>query len=324
MPMEAQILKLRDRHPWGGRKLRRRLQDLGVEAVPAPSTITEVLRRHGRLDQAEAAKHRPWKRFERSTPNALWQMDYKGHFALDRGRCHPLTVLDDHSRYALALRACADETKITVQTHLTALFRLYGLPEAMLADNGSPWGGSGAPGLTALEVWLMQLGVRLRHGRPRHPQTQGKDERFHRTIDVEVLQPGRFADLLACQTAFDRFREVYNNERPHEALGMAVPASRYQASSAAFPETLPAPEYYEGDIVRRVRPDGLTRFLGRRVKLSQALAGQLVAFRPTTTDGVWKVYFMRFAVAQVDLRNSEAHSATVRDVSEHPSTMSPV
>src|SRR6202051_3738427 len=169
--MEMRIVDLRAAHPWGGRKLARRLQDLGIDGVPAVSTVTEVLRRHGKLDPAEAVKHQAFVRFERAAPNDLWQMDFKGHFALDHGRCHPLTVLDDHSRYSLGLIACADQTRETVQGHLTALFRRYGLPAAMLADNGSPWGGSGAQGYTAFEVWLLRVGIRLHHGRPYHPQT---------------------------------------------------------------------------------------------------------------------------------------------------------
>jgi transposase InsO family protein len=323
--IEARIVELRQAHPsWGGRKLARRLRDLGVEGVPAVSTVTEVLRRHGKLDPAEALKHQPFKRFERSAPNDLWQMDFKGHFPMDQGRCHTLTVLDDHSRYSLGLIACSNETEQTVKVHLTGLFRRYGLPMQMLADNGSPWGGSGAAGYTALEVWLLRVGVRLQHGRPYHPQTQGKDERFHRTLDVEVLQANRFADLTACQAAFDKFRVVYNTERPHEALGMAVPQTRYQASQTAFAEHLAVPDYHATDLVRRVHADGAASFLARRVKLSQAFGGLDVAFRPTTTDGVWRVFFMRFLIAEVDLRDQVGTNATVRKVSEHVSGLSPV
>ena len=311
--IEAQVVALRDAHPaWGGRKLARRLLDLGVVGVPSPSTVTEILRRHGRLDPTEALKHRPFQRFERSAPNELWQMDFKGHIAMDRGRCHPLTVLDDHCRYSLGLIACGDETRVTVQNHLTTLFRRYGLPGTMLCDNGSPWGGSGAEGWTALEVWLMRVGVRLYHGRPRHPQTQGKEERFHRTLALEVLQANRFADLAACQGAFDTWRRIYNEERPHEALGMAVPASRYRASPVCFPERLAAPDYHATDKVRRMSRDGAVRFQGRRIKMSQAFAGLDVAFRATATDGVWRVYFMRFAIAEVDLRASGAEVVAIR------------
>lgn len=169
--VEQLVVELRQRHPaWGGRKLRARLRALQVVAedqVPAASTITEILRRHQLLDAAESAKHRPFTRFERPRPNDLWQMDFKGHFAVTRGgRCHPLTVLDDHSRFVLALRACENEQTATVQSALTEAFRRYGLPAQMLADNGSPWGDSGQASHTGLGVWLLRLGIELTHGRP--------------------------------------------------------------------------------------------------------------------------------------------------------------
>jgi transposase InsO family protein len=325
LAIESRIVELRAEHPrWGGRKLARRLRDLGVAGVPAVSTVTEVLRRHGKLDPAEAAKHRAFERFERGAPNELWQMDFKGHFAMEQGRCHPLTVLDDHSRYSIGLIACADETEPTVKGHLTGLFRRYGLPQAMLSDNGSPWGGSGAIGHTALEVWLLRVGLPLHHGKPRHPQTQGKEERFHRTLDVELLQGNRFAGLAASQVGFDGFRRVYNTERPHEGIGMEVPQSRYRASEIAFPEQLAEPDYYASDAVRRVHQDGAASFHGWRVKLSQAFGGLDVAFRPTATDGVWRVYFMRFLIAEVDLRDQKGKTATVRKVSERTSGLTPV
>jgi hypothetical protein len=253
-------------------------------------------------------------------------MDFKGHFPLADGRCHALTVLDDHCRYAVGLRACADETDPTVRGELTRLFRCYGLPAAILADNGAPWGAAGrheAP-YTAMGVWLLQLGVALYHGRPRHPQTQGKDERFHRTLDVELLQHWRFADFAACQLAFDEWRQVYNEERPHEALGLAVPASRYRPSPRCFPETLAAPEYHDGDIVRRVSTDGYVSFQGRKWKMSQAFQGHMVALRPSLQDGVWQVFFSRFRVAQIDLGNPEGMQQSVRPVSEQVSGISPV
>ena len=327
--IEAQVVALRQAHPrWGGRKLARRLRDMGVEGVPSASTVTEILRRHELIDPAEAAKHRAFQRFERTAPNELWQMDFKGHFALDRGRCHPLTVLDDHCRYSVGLFACGDERQETVQGHLTSLFRRYGLPEALLCDNGSPWGGGGETSYTALEVWLMRVGVRMLHGRPYHPQTQGKDERFHKSLDIEVLQAARYADLTSCQTAFDAWRRIYNDERPHEALRLAVPSSRYQPSARSYSELLAAPEYYTTDQVRRVAADGSIGFDGRRIRLSQGFAGLDVAVRQTSEDGVWHVYFSRFRVARVALqgnpRDTEPEVSTVRDVSEHPSSMSPV
>lgn len=322
--MEARILALRAAHPaWGGRKLSRRLRDLGLEGVPVASTVTEVLRRHGLLDPAEAQKHRPFTRFERAEPNDLWQMDFKGHFATDQGRCHPLTVLDDHSRYSLGLIACAEETLATVRQHVTSLFRRYGLPRAILCDNGSPWGSAHAS-YTAFEVWLMRLSVGVSHGRPYHPQTQGKEERFHRTLRIEVLQGQRFADLAACKAAFDRWRSVYNEERPHEALGLDVPARRYRPSLVAWPERLPEPEYHSTDIIRRVSIDGYVHFKGHKLKLSQAFLGLDVAFRPCRKDGIWIAFFMRFPIARIDLTTTPPHIQNVRDVSEQPSIISPV
>ena len=305
--LEQRILALRAEHPaWGGRKLHRRLCDQGVAGVPSASTITEVLRRHGKLLPPDGVGDPPARRrFERSEPNDLWQMDFKGHFAMERGRCHPLTALDDHSRYLVGLNACADETELTVRTCLTAIFRRYGLPRAILCDNGNPWGSAGANSFTRLEVWLMRLGIWPCHGRPYHPQTQGKDERFHRTLSVELLQGRRIAGLDACQPLFDGFREIYNMQRPHEALKMATPSSRYQASPVAFPDTLPVPDYHATDVVRLVRPDGAISLRGRRIKLSEGFARQRVALRPSQVDGVFTVHFMSFTIAEVDLRGGE-------------------
>lgn len=332
--VEASILDLRAAHPaWGGRKLARRLGDMGVQNVPAASTVTQVLRRAGQIDPAEAARHRPFTRFERASPNELWQIDFKGHIPAGTRRCHPLTVLDDHSRYALGIAACGHETLAEVQARLTALFRRYGLPGAILCDNGSPWGATGHTGRlavqrSAFEVWLMRLGIATLHGRPRHPQTQGPkqtwDERFHRTLDVEVLQGRRFADLADCQAAFNAWRPIYNEQRPHEALGLAVPASRYRPSSQAFPEVLPAPDYHATDLVRRVRADGCFKLRGRLLGLSQAFAGLDIALRETARPGVMSLHFMRFTLAQIDINADCAIIQTVRDVSEQASSISPV
>jgi transposase InsO family protein len=244
---EALVVALRDRHrAWGGRKIRARMLALGHQPVPAASTVTDILRRHGRLEESESAKHQAWTRFEHEAPNDLWQMDFKGHFPMAQGRCHPLTVLDDHSRFSVGLFACLDERTLSVQARLTSLFRRYGLPKRILADNGSPWGNSAEYRYTVLSVWLLTLGIAVSHGRPYHPQTQGKDERFHRTLQAELLRWERFHDLSHCQRRFDAWRKIYNLERPHEALDMQVPASRYTMSKQAFPETLPLIEYGQG------------------------------------------------------------------------------
>ena len=300
--MEARVVALRDRHPtWGGQKLRTRLRDQGVAGVPAASTVTAILGRHGRLDPAESAKHTPWRRFEHPAPNDLWQLDFKGHFPLTAtGRCHPLSVLDDHSRYLLGLTACADEQDATVRAILTQHFRQFGLPWHILTDNGPPWGSPGQD-LTALGAWLIRLGIRPWHGRPLHPTTQGKVERFHRTLKAEILRDAAYPDLVAAQTAFANWQTVYNHERPHHALALAVPASRYHPSPRPFPEVLPLWEYGPDDIVRAVIRAGQVQYHNRVVYISRALRGQRVALRPTPTDGVLAVYYCRERLGTVDL-----------------------
>jgi transposase InsO family protein len=301
---EAAVLVLRAEHPsWGGRKIRRRLLDLGAATAPAASTISGILRRHGLIDPAEAVRHTAFKRFEHPWPNALWQMDFKGHFAHAAGRCHPLTVLDDHSRFSICLAACDNERTQTVRAQLTARFQRYGLPERINVDNGSPWGAGPDWRFTPLTVWLARLGITVSHSRPYHPQTNGKDERFHRTLKADVIQTGTFADLAQCQAAFDRWRTIYNTQRPHEAIGMAVPASRYAISPRPFPKTLPEPQYRPDDIVRKVQQGGEVHFKGRLLELPKAFVGQPVGFRPTHTDGLWDVVFAAHHITQVDLRD---------------------
>lgn len=305
--MERRILAVRDEHPaWAGRKIKRRLEDLAVRGVPPPSTITGILWRHGRLDPKESRKHRPWQRFEAEAPNDLWQMDFKGHFALaDGGRCHPLTVLDDHSRFCLGLRACGDEQRTTVQEQLTVIFRSYGLPQRLLMDNGSPWGTQGQARLSRLGVWLVRLGVTVSHTGIYHPQTIGKDERFHRTLVDEVICREVFQDLTHAQHRFDPWREMYNRERPHDSLGLAVPASRYRESQRSFPATLPPIEYSRQDIVRRVDQTGRISYRNHSFRVGKALQGYPVALRPSETDGVLDVYYCHQRLHQIDLKSQD-------------------
>ncbi len=304
--MEKTITKLRGKHPaWGGRKLERRLLDLGLTGVPRPSTITAILRRHHLLDPRESAKHRAFCRFERAAPNELWQMDFKGDFKLSQGRCYPLTILDDHSRFAIAVQACSRINKSVTQTELIKIFRRYGLPQQITCDNGSPWGSGGRSYYTALGVWLLRLGVAISHSRPHHPQTQGKDERFHRTLEAEVLRYQQGTTLTEWQLHFDQWRVVYNTERPHEALSMDVPASRYQPSHRRYPEQLPAIEYGPSDIVRKVRSYGHIKHAGREYHVGKAFHGLHVALRPTTTDGLFHVFFCQHKIGTLDLADNK-------------------
>jgi transposase InsO family protein len=303
--VEEQVLRIRLAvlGCWGGRKLARRLVLEGGPEL-APSTITGILRRHGLLNQA-ALPARPFQRFERAAPNELWQMDFKGHFPFYNGaRCHPLTVLDDHSRFSLVLQACADERDQTVRSVLTEAFRRYGLPAAMLMDNGSPWGSAGAQPLTGFSLWLIRLGIRVAHGRPYHPQTQGKDERFHRTLKWEVLRHFNFTSLEHCQREFDSFRDRYNLMRPHDALGLATPVSCYRPSPIPFPESLPPVEYPPGLEVRKVQAEGWFSYRGQAFRVSKALRGYPIALRQSELgDSLREVLFCHQLLITIDLNH---------------------
>jgi transposase InsO family protein len=323
--IEAAVLSVRTEHPaWGGRKIARRLKDLSHEGVPAPSTVTAILKRHGVELGMFGGGQFAFTRFERERPNELWQMDFKGHVALQAGRLHPLTVLDDHSRFSIVLAACANQQTETVRQQLIMAFRRYGLPERLITDNGSPWGEGPGNRFTPLGVWLIEHGIKISHSRPYHPQTMGKDERFHRSLKAEVLSAPPFADIAAAERAFECWRNVYNTQRPHEALDLAVPASRYQPSPRDYVETIAPFEYAAGDIVRRVQQGGHVSFLSRAVKLPKAFRGKTVAFRPTIEDGVFDVLFRNQMIATIDIRPLDRRQESVHDVSEHPSTLSPV
>lgn len=302
--LQQAVLALRCEHPaWGGRKIARRLQDLGQGCV-APSTVTCILHRHDLIGAEASTAAQPWQRFEHEHSNALWQIDFKGYVDTPAGRCHPLTLLDDHSRFNMALRACARQESVTVRVQLTEVFRTYGLPVRINADNGAPWGSPSQPGqVSELALWLIRLGIRVSFSRPYHPQTNGKDERFHRSLKAEVLNGRSFTDLGQAQAAFDRWREVYNHQRPHQALGMATPASRYRMSERSYPQRLPDIEYGPHDTVVTVKALGEMRFQGKRYKLSSALRGLPVAVRALSEqDGRYDVYFLHHRLGQIDLR----------------------
>lgn len=308
--LEAAVCAVRqEHHTWGGRKIHHYLKSQGVVSPPAPSTITGILARNGLLSP-ERRLQRDFQRFEAEEPNLLWQMDFKGHFATGAGRCHPLTILDDHSRFNLCLVACANEQAETVQTQLTAVFERYGLPQRMLMDNGSPWGSEQAHPHTHLTAWLIRNGVSVSHGRPYHPQTQGKEERFHRTLKEElILLHPDWQDLEAVQQDFNAWRDVYNLQRPHEALGHEPPVQRYRPSSRRPLARLEPIEYERGDEVRRVGDKGRISFRGRPLLVSRAFIGEPVGLRPSEeAEGVWDVYYCHQRVGRVDLRTPPQES----------------
>lgn len=300
--LERLVVDLRGKHPrWGGRKISRVLVREGHERVPAPSTVTGILRRHGLLDGEP--KPVAYQRFERAAPNELWQMDFKGWFRLgDTTLCHPFGLLDDHSRFNLRLGACGNQQTSTVKDHLTASFMTYGLPERILCDNGSPWGNDTGQPWTPLTVWLLDVGVGVIHTRPFHPQTNGKEERFHLTLDWEVISTRPiWNDLPTVQTAFDQWRHVYNHQRPHDALDLAVPADRYTPSSRPYPTLITPLEYPDGHTIRKVSTTGQISYQNRKHRVGKAFRGHYVEIRPTTTNGLYHVHYRHHQIRTINL-----------------------
>ena len=219
--------------------------------------------------------------------------------------CNPLTVLDDHSRYALGLQACADQTGPTVQTQLTHLFTTYGLPYAFLVDNGSPWCGQHPASLSTVSVWLIQLGIEVYHAPPLPtPKPWARTNGFHRTLQAELLASAAFRDLAHTQRAFARWRLDYNTQRPHEALAMAVPAARYCVSNRPFTSANPPIEYGP----QRSRPQGANQrrisFPRPNLSLKSNLKGKPIALRATDQDGQFDVFFCHKKLAQLDLTHT--------------------
>lgn len=271
----ARVVALRIEYGWAGEKLVPLLAAEGLTV--AARTIDRIIAREG-LTHADAPPTAAPGRFERAAPNELWQMDAKGHYPLRHGgRCHPLSVLDDHSRYAVGLYALLTLEGRSVTRALRDCFEQHGVPDAMLMDHGAPWWGASNPaGLSQLSIWLLRQGITLLHGRVRHPQTQGKVERFHRTLGERLRfwgVPQTFGDF---QGAFAAFQHEYNEIRPHESLGQIPPAHRFARSRRAYCPAPPAWEYPPGAQVGTVDQAGMLTVAGRRWFISEALRGERV------------------------------------------------
>jgi putative transposase len=304
----AAIIAARQERPfWGPKKLRVLLARRAPETRwPAPSTIGELLRRAG-LSEPRRRRRRaapPTHPFGTvAAPNDLWCLDFKGWFRTRDGqRCDPLTVSDAASRYLLAC-TIVPPTTAGVAPVLERMMRDYGLPRAIRSDNGAPFAGLGAGGLTRLAVHWVKLGIRLERIRPGAPQQNGRHERMHRTLKRETTQPPA-ATPAEQQARFDVFRREYNEVRPHEALDQATPASRYHASPRPYPERLDEPWYDAEHAVRRVRPSGEIKWGGALVFVSEALAGEPVGIAETA-HGDWLLRFADIELGIIDRRTGK-------------------
>jgi transposase InsO family protein len=300
---EIKILETREAYPaWGPRKLRQFLIKKGETGIPSKSTIGSILKRNGYISEAASKAATPYKRFQKESCNERWQTDFKGHFGMkDGSRCYPLTVLDDYSRYSLCVDAKCNEKRFGVMQSFERLFEDNGLPESLLCDNGNPWGNSQATGYTQFEVWLMEYDVLPIHGRILHPQTQGKEERFHRTMVQELLNLVEIENMAHAQECFDTFRRCYNHERPHEALAMRVPAEVYQASQRKKPDKISEWEYPKGSKQRKVKSTGYITIGNQGYFLSEAFKEKTIAIHESSLENCINVYFRGFRIARINV-----------------------
>jgi transposase InsO family protein len=294
--IEQRVVALRQQLPdWGARKLQVLLQQAGVD-LPV-ITVHRILLRHQLVKMPD--QHR-WavQRFERGTPNQLWQMDFKGPVGW-QAPVGPLSVLDDHSRYAIALAGTWSTRAEPVRERLEEAFQRCGVPAEMLMDHGTPWWNmNAATGWTWLTVWLMRQGIRLHFSGYRHPQTQGKVERFHRSMAATMKRRG-FPSPEQRQDWLDRFRHEYNHLRPHEALGMRTPATVWKKSVRAYQPHPPAWEYPPGSQLKKIAAQGQIFLEGRRWEISRALAGEWVQLERIEHRVL--VYYCRSLVRELDL-----------------------
>ncbi len=294
--IEQKIIQMRLAHPaWGGKKIRAALEAAGIEGLPSDKTCCNIIKRNGLVDPTEAAKHTPFQRFERHHCNEMWQTDFKGDFLLGNGiRCYPLTILDDHSRFSIRIEP--KEIASGVKDSFIAAFQEYGLPNSVLSDNGTQFAGP-HKGLSLFERFLMDLDILPIHGRPSHPQTQGKIERFHRTLKQEALRSTP-ANMEEAKVRLENWRWLYNEVRPHHALGMNTPASVYKPSTR--PYYISKPYVYDtGARLLKINNWGYLRFGSVCLFLSESMADTLVEIRFAEND-TFSVIYRNYMIASVD------------------------
>jgi transposase InsO family protein len=272
--IEWAILQTYDRYHWGAAKIHAYLTQNKHLTLPSVRTVHAVLKRNQRVRQAPP-QDLPGQRFERQQANQLWQMDFKAAVEIRRQHIHPLTILDDHSRYLLKLTGCQDTQYSSAWAVLWDLMQQVGMPEAILSDNY--FGNRGRIGISWFESRLIRLGIAALHGRIYHPQTQGKVERLHGTLQRELFPYIDTSTLAGFNQELERWRtDVYNTVRPHEALQMQPPITRWKPSPRERPDTLPPVEYPSGSILRKVHPAGCISYRNCRIVVGMGISGQYV------------------------------------------------
>lgn len=296
--MESLILKMREKNPgWGGKTIHKVLENKGHIDLPCAKTINNILKRNNCISKEESLKHTPYIKYEKECCNEMWQTDFKGEFKmLDGNYCFPLTILDDKSRFSIAIKPSLRTSGIVIPAFKQAFYE-YGMPKSILSDNGSQFSGF-KQGYTQFEKFLMNHDILPIHGRVKHPQTQGKIERFHRSMKYELLKHNKFKNINEADSALQNWRIKYNEIRPHEALGMRCPAEVYQRSEREYIDEVKNYEYGGQFHVIKVNSWGYVRFDKWQEYLSETMIGEFVEFRPNPLGDSFLVCYRNFSIAE--------------------------
>ena len=302
--IEAQIVETRTVHPgWGAKKIKVSLENKGVE-MPCVKTVNNILNRYGCISKEEALKHKAFTRFEKERCNEMWQTDFKGEFKMQDGKyCFPLDIFDDHSRFVIRIKPSESASNVVLPTFREAFYE-YGMPDSVLSDNGAQFAGF-RQGFTQFEKWLMNHDILPIHGRIKHPQTQGKIERFHRAMNQELLNHYTPKDISDAERVFNDWRNCYNNERPHEALGMKCPSDIYVPSERTYRDQVDKYEYSGKYHVIKVNNWGYVRFDRWQIYLSETMIDERIEFRPNPNGDTFIACYRNFAIGEFDVHTGK-------------------
>lgn len=307
--LENRITMMRKKYPyWGARKIRKVMENQGIENLPSATTFTNVFRRNAQISKEESEKREHYVRFEKEHPNEMWQMDFKGQFLMLDGKtyCYPLTIKDDNSRLGIAIVAMKNQQTQGVKKALIKAFKKYGVPNSILSDNGKPWGDSKMRAYTGFDVWLMEHNILPIHCRMKHPQTQGKCENFNKILKNEVLKYENFTTFEEAQKRFDKWLCQYNTIRPHEALNMDTPIQHYKKSMKKYEENISDYEYPENANIIKVGMNGYIRINKKPHFLSEGFKGKYVALISNVENSNQQnIIFREFIIAKFDISNNK-------------------
>lgn len=302
--VELQIIEARQAHPgWGAKKIKVALERQGKE-LPCVKTINNILNRNGFISKEESLKHKAFTRFEKERCNEMWQTDFKGEFKMQNGNyCFPLDIFDDHSRFVIRIKPSESTANLVLSTFREAFYE-YGKPESVLSDNGAQFAGF-RNGYTQFEKWLMNHDVLPIHGRIKHPQTQGKIERFHRAMNQELLKHYTPRDITDAERIFSDWRNCYNNERPHEALGMRCPSDIYIPSNRTYCDKIKPYEYSGNYHIIKVNSWGYVRFDKWQIYLSETMIDEYIEFRPSENEETFMACYRNFVIGKFDVHTGK-------------------